>query len=277
MESENETRPLLHDFENETWRSKARKRCLRIPSEVAITGMILGLFFVVVTLLIVLENMEDTKDSDLTVEKKLLASPFKYNKKAEDMSWQDKKDNMKAKNKQNDPKWDKANKGWKKFPDISGKIDNNWKDGAKKSFKDNVNILKLPAVVDDYGKDVDDSWEQAIDSGWKDTEIKDALSKALQEKKEEIKETEGLLQSSMNINQLWGKINDDWKKKMQEGNKKMDDQKMKDKNEVEHQKSINDEWKNKMAVLQSPQSRMKKIIKADDGWKKTIGTRMENG
>lgn len=56
-----------------------------------------------------------------------LASPFKFNKKADDKSWQDKKDYMKEKNKQietknkQNQKWNSVSKGWKKFPDISGK------------------------------------------------------------------------------------------------------------------------------------------------------------
>lgn len=42
MDSENETRPLLPSFEGESWRSRTRKRCMRIPSEITITGIILG-------------------------------------------------------------------------------------------------------------------------------------------------------------------------------------------------------------------------------------------
>ncbi|KAG8198033.1 hypothetical protein JTE90_001869 [Oedothorax gibbosus] len=80
MESENESRPLLRTVTRRTKRSI----CKRIPYEVAITGVIIGCFLTVVTVLLLLENLKSTENSkeSLTIDRNLLGFPLNYNGKA---------------------------------------------------------------------------------------------------------------------------------------------------------------------------------------------------
>lgn len=55
--------------------------------------------------------------------------------------------------------------------------------------------------------------------GWRDRDIRRALFIALNEKRQELKKAqlENLLQSPMNIEDIWDQINDSWKKNLDEG------------------------------------------------------------
>lgn len=55
--------------------------------------------------------------------------------------------------------------------------------------------------------------------GWREGDIRRALFLALNEKRQELRkaELENILQSPMNIDDIWDQINDSWKKNLYEG------------------------------------------------------------
>lgn len=55
--------------------------------------------------------------------------------------------------------------------------------------------------------------------GWREHDIRRALFMALNEKRQELRraELENILQSPMNIEDIWDQINDSWKKNLHEG------------------------------------------------------------
>ncbi|GFX65641.1 peroxidase [Trichonephila clavipes] len=86
MEIPHEGSPLIPtaaDF------SRRKNICRRIPYEITITGIILGLFLLVVTLLIVFENLEPTSADEIIMDNDLLGSTMKFKKKFPDKSWKD--------------------------------------------------------------------------------------------------------------------------------------------------------------------------------------------
>ncbi|XP_054718671.1 uncharacterized protein LOC129228061 [Uloborus diversus] len=60
MESEDERRPLLSARARHSNSYRFRKWCLRIPSELAITGIIIGIFIIIVSMLIIFQYLYAT-------------------------------------------------------------------------------------------------------------------------------------------------------------------------------------------------------------------------
>ncbi|GFR28167.1 peroxidasin [Trichonephila clavata] len=86
MEIPHEGSPLIPtaaDF------SRRKHICRRIPYEITVTGIILGLFLLVVTLLIVFENLEPTSTDEIVMDNDLLGSTMKFKKKFPEISWKD--------------------------------------------------------------------------------------------------------------------------------------------------------------------------------------------
>ncbi|XP_054708998.1 uncharacterized protein LOC129218700 isoform X2 [Uloborus diversus] len=131
MESENEGSPLLNSFQEQTWRSRFKRRCLRIPSEITITGIILGLFLIVVALLILLQNLQSSATTDLVIEDNLLGSSMKLEHNL-GKTWQEK-----VKRKQ-----DKANETWQEKVNKNKETRQDKVNNNKETWQEKVNDNK---------------------------------------------------------------------------------------------------------------------------------------
>ncbi|GFS67766.1 peroxidasin homolog [Nephila pilipes] len=130
---------------------------------------------------------EDSSDSP-EASTNLLGSPFKYNKKALDKTWQEKKDLVKSKKDFNDKKWDKVDKGWKKiFPlGSSNPVSKEGTDENQQSAPDKADIQ--------HGIT---KWDN-VDKGWKKFSVlSDKTVKEMQEFLEAWETAEKKLKSEM--------------------------------------------------------------------------------
>lgn len=169
METPHEGSPLIPtaaDF------SRSKNICRRIPYEITITGIILGLFLLVVTLLIVFENLEPTSTDEIIVDNDLLGSTMKFKKKFPDKFWKDNDTDTKEE-KYISKKLDKVKdwlEEWKKAYNIE-----DYEESLKKRAKAEEELLKLlknfqalsdkPLTENDMLEIIQDTFEDNFTTG----------------------------------------------------------------------------------------------------------------
>ncbi|GIY69339.1 peroxidasin [Caerostris darwini] len=135
------------------------------------------------------ENIMDSSKKDPDTSINLLGSPYSYNKKAFDTTWQAKKDFMKSKTDFNSKKWDSVDKGYKKFPLLGSSSD-------KEPIDDNYLSSSDPADLQ-YGSK---KWDN-VDKRWKKTShLGDKTLKEMKEFYDAWKIAENRLKTDKSLN-----------------------------------------------------------------------------